>query len=391
VWHGTFAFVDRPEGVEVLVPNVSMHAYYAGSWGPGLQELAPGKRFRLSGVKNGNGTAAFNPDEHICVQGLADDYDRFLRCSWEPMVPKRIFTLQRMKLTGRNFSQPVPAAVHIPGRVGLLHVMTFEFDDLASLSVLDVSGGSDQGVKKPLWRPLAPVGAAGRVQANCVVNLHIFADPPNLFEGSMARMNYAHPEMAFGELMRLTQSPELGFRLAKEPFILPDDELPYGVRESEMGTLAESGLLEKRGLASGRNLPPTSASVAAGGIFGATARSAAQVPDEEHARTGRRAFVQRLGLWALLGGVLGQVAPACTPTHNCLSTVVRRPQSQTRSQTQPGTPQTVLTGTPEIALLVAGCQSAALLPRAGAAGGADCGARAAGVLRAASFGIWRIR
>jgi len=124
------------------------------------------------------------------------------------MVPKRIFTLQRMKLTGRDFSQPIPAGVQVPRRLGLLHVMTFEFDDLAAVSVLD-------GAAQPFWRPLVTAEAASKAGQNCVVNLHIFADPPHPFEGSMARMNYDHPEAVLGELMQLTQSPDLRLRLDK--------------------------------------------------------------------------------------------------------------------------------------------------------------------------------
>jgi len=42
VWHRAVAFVTGPHGVEALVPEVAMHAYYAGARGPGLQQLAPG-------------------------------------------------------------------------------------------------------------------------------------------------------------------------------------------------------------------------------------------------------------------------------------------------------------------------------------------------------------
>lgn len=330
IWHGTFAFVVRSEGIEILIPKVDMHAYYAGNWGHELQELSLGKRYRLEGIKSGDGTAKFNQDEHVYVRGpLVPHYDRFLRCSWGPLVPKNIFTLQRMQLDRNNFGQPIPATVQIPNRLGLLHVMTFEFDDLSSLCVLEeaADGSRDQRSVKLPWRPMSvPNEVLGGTGQKCIVNLHIFSDPPHSFDGSMARMDYEHPTAAFGDLMRLTQVPELSFRYTKgeEPIMLPDASVPPGLRRSEMMSLAESGLLNGHHLPSTQH-NPTHSSAAVGA--GATAwvlsdRTVSLSALGNRSDASRRAFLHRAGACALLGGALSKRALGFQKPINCSPIVV---------------------------------------------------------------------
>ena len=292
-----------------------MHAYYTGAWGPGLEQLLPGKRYRLSGVKKGDGTAEFRQDENVYVRGpLAEQYDRFVRCSWEPLLPKRVWTLQRMKVEKSYFAKPIPSGVQIPDRIGGVQVLSFDFDDLSSLSVLETSGGAE-GERKLRWQPLPePSQVAAKGQPRCVVNLHIFADPPHRFEGRMASMNYEHPVTAFAELMRLTQVPELRLRLRQgdRPVRLLDANVPQGLPKSELMNLAESGLLRGDGMAA----------VGAGAwlLRSDGAKQATDTKGRSH--DSRRAFLGRVGAFTLGGMALSQVAFGQVHPFDCAPIII---------------------------------------------------------------------
>ena len=294
-----------------------MHAYYTGAWGPDLQPLSPGKRYRLSGVKKGDSAAKFSQDDNVYVRGpLAEHYDRFLRCSWEPLLPKRIWTLQRMKVEKSYFAKPIPSGVEIPDRIGSVQVLSFDFDDVSSLSVLETS---ESGVTRKLsWRPQPePIRIAGNNQPHRVVNLHIFADPAHSFSGRMAGMNYEHPMTAFSELMRLTQVPELRLRLrdGDRPVMAPDASVPDGLPKSELMSLAQSGLLNGKGMAA-------AAVAGAGSWLSMSGRTEQSSKTEDRGNGSRRAFLGRLGACALGGAALSQVALGIKPPYSCTNCIV---------------------------------------------------------------------
>src|SRR5580700_2355699 len=77
VFHGTFLFVVKPDGIEVLIPRVSMHAYYAGSWkAGGLHALEQGGTYTLDLHENAP-PPAYTPAEFEEDKNLFfDEYPR---------------------------------------------------------------------------------------------------------------------------------------------------------------------------------------------------------------------------------------------------------------------------------------------------------------------------
>jgi len=209
---------------------------------------------------------------YMCAGPLAEKYDRFLRCSWAPMLPKRIRTLQRMKVGGGYFA-PIPP------------------------------------------RP-EPALVPGKSQPHCVVNLHIFADPAHRFQGKMASMNDEHPMAAFAEVMRLTQVPELRLRLRKgdRPVVLPDASVREGLPKSELMSLAESGLLDGRDMAA--------AAVGAGSWLSLSGGTAQTSDAEDHGNDRRRAFLGRVGACALGSVALSQIAFGVERPINCADIII---------------------------------------------------------------------
>lgn len=246
VFHGTFLFWEKPDSVEVLIPHVKMHAYYAGNWEYGkLEWLDPGT-YHLTNVHHGD-KPEFDRSHNILVHEnpISPNTDPGLRRLILPR-PKGNQTLQRLMLQKNNIKVPTVLEQAIKdGRIriqvpqeslGLIHVLTYDV----------IKGKTPEVTNLASWKP-----AQSRFE-ECpdVANLHFFADPPGRI--NMASMTQKHPTEAFSALMKLMPPKipdieKLQFRYpANEiPLVEPDPvtDIPRGLRRIELVSLATSNLL----------------------------------------------------------------------------------------------------------------------------------------------------
>lgn len=258
VFHGTFGFVLRPTGIEVLIPKVRMHAYYAGSWkAAGLHELEEGKTYVLDLhdriEAKSRRPAEFDERKNLIINQCPQDDDPTLRRMILPH-PDLIHTLQCLTLEKKNFvHRAEDLDVEIPPKeVGLIHVLTFYLDSLEPPSI-DLL---------PKWEPLPGIDAS-------IANLHVFADPPSLMtashNGQMSPESPAlrHPTEAFNALIKMTSTQEIARSLkssshpARLRFQFPNGEFPLvepsghevvrelGLRQIELVSLSLSNLLPR--------------------------------------------------------------------------------------------------------------------------------------------------
>jgi len=258
VFHGTFLFVVRPNDIEVLIPKVSMHAYYAGSWkAGGLHPLEQGSTYTLDLHEDAPPPAyppaKFEENKNIFFDERPRGDDPTLRRLILPRHPNHIHTLQCLKLEKNNFvHRSDDASVEIPPKVlGLIHVLTF-----------DLHGSEPPSIDElPKWEPLPGIDAS-------IANLHIFADPPSLMtamqNGKMSSESPAlrHPTEAFNALVKLTSPKAIARALgcsshsASLKFQFPAGEIPLiepsghevqklGLRQIELVSLSLSNLLPR--------------------------------------------------------------------------------------------------------------------------------------------------
>jgi hypothetical protein len=237
VFHGTFFFWVKPDEIEVLIPKVKMHVYYAGNWRRGeLKPLQEGRMYTLANIPtqaSGNPPAGFDTYDNIWFRADPDDTDPTLRRIRLPR-PEKVATLQHLILQKDNFVGPEDH-VSVPTKtLGLIHVLTYTLDpqNPPRLEGLD-------------WEPKPSEAAKD------TVNLHIFADPPARV--SMASMTLKHPTEAFSALVKLIppdKYPNIAqfqFQyLANEiPLAEPDPTIPGGLRRIELVSLGVSNLLDE--------------------------------------------------------------------------------------------------------------------------------------------------
>jgi hypothetical protein len=243
--------------MEVLIPKVSMHAYYAGSWkAGGLHELEQGRTYTLNlheeSVRRDHPPAEFEEDKNLIINQCPDDADRTLRRLVLPRRPNQIHTLQCMTLEKSNFVHRDDAPfVEIPKKlVGLIHVLTFDLDGAEAPSIDEL----------PKWQALPDIDSS-------IANLHVFADPPHAMtamqNGQMSAESAAlrHPTEAFNALLKLTSAEGVARGLkssshsARLKFQIPPSEFPLiepsnpevvrklGLRQIELVSLSLSNLL----------------------------------------------------------------------------------------------------------------------------------------------------
>ncbi|HLY18392.1 MAG TPA: hypothetical protein VKR61_14265 [Bryobacteraceae bacterium] len=244
VWHGTFAFVPGPDGIEVLAPEVADHDNLAGRWQPGaLEPLVRGRRYTLRGAKN-NGKAPPFSKIMSMTGGLAADYQTRVYCSWILPHPKQIYTALSVDNDKNGSTNYGPGLKHphitIPKeKLGVVYVTTFDFDPCEKFHVENL-----------LWSPDPPVDGT--------VNLHVYAQEDH----KIAReTRNPHSTKAFQALVRLSKAgaaipqEKLAALGVKVEFLdgavavldpVKPGDLPPGLRRVELVSLEASGLLSKR-------------------------------------------------------------------------------------------------------------------------------------------------
>ncbi len=233
VFHGTFAFWVKTEGIEVLIPSVKMHAYYAGTWQQGkLQPLEQGLTYTLNKIPvqgTSGPPAEFDRDANLCVQGTPTAGNDTIRLVLPR--PKQIETLQHMTLQSSNFVGQ-PTNVDVPRVLGLVHVLTY-----------DLTPGEPPELDRLDWIP------APSIIDEHTTNLHIFADPPARMR--TRAMTLEHPTEAFARLISLVLAPpanaepfQFQFLSAEIPLVEPSKPVE-GLRTIELVSLAVSNLLSR--------------------------------------------------------------------------------------------------------------------------------------------------
>src|SRR5579871_6838528 len=125
VFHGTFAFhvLADSSGIDVLIPEVQDHAYYAGPWQTGkLKQLTKGATYQLR-LPNKTVPDHFadqgNSDTNVFVSApkITPESKLFATFQLRPR-PDEIRTLQRITLEEKNFENRTdPSVRNIPPRV----------------------------------------------------------------------------------------------------------------------------------------------------------------------------------------------------------------------------------------------------------------------------------
>jgi hypothetical protein len=233
VFHGTFSFhvLADGSGIDVLIPDVKDHAYYAGPWQTGqLKQLTRGATYDLKlahkDLPDHFADDPANRDSNVFVSApqITPSAKLFATFRLRPL-PDEIRTLQRITVQTNNFlNTNDPSVRKIPDRVlGLVHVLTYEL----SGQVPTVNG-----INPPV---------AGKDRS--IVNLHVFADPP-LQTGNQLT------EGAFHDLMSFNPANPLEFIFPPDEIALvePSGNVP-GLRTIELVSLASSNLLTPAQLA----------------------------------------------------------------------------------------------------------------------------------------------
>jgi len=235
VFHGSFAFVSRDYGFEVLTAAVDGHGNFAGTWQTGgLKPLPPGT-YTLCGAKNTGKRAEFDQGTIVVVEGgLAGDYKDHIYSSWKLPHPTAISTSILVNNEKGNF-KTYTDDIRIPKHLGMVYTFTFATDGSAPFSIDQLTPRTDH-----YW--------SAEPERGPVVNLHVFAQD----EHRMTKDPNGHSSDAFQKLIRLTKIGERAAQLVEVNYskwavplvqAVHLGDLPQGLKRIELVNLAVSGLL----------------------------------------------------------------------------------------------------------------------------------------------------
>ena len=227
VFHGTFLFVRRKDGIEVLLPVVKGHEYLAGTY---FKEKPLDEKgvYGLTGVTAAPGFPVFEVKDNLHFGGqLISGYQAKLYCSWSLPHPKEIRGVRQLKVDPDYFTGSDAGEMKNQKEIALVHVFVYEFDDLNSLSVVNTANG---GTTPLPWQP-----ASG--ESPGTVNLRVFAAPAEAM--TMTDMS-EHVTEAFKAMAGLIEGFELGFHYPPDATPAPrGPAVVPGLPESELLDLAE--------------------------------------------------------------------------------------------------------------------------------------------------------
>lgn len=200
LFHGMFVIDFATDEVDVYAPNVSEHAYLAGTW---MQEnnLSKGQQYRLSGVVTGPrpDLASLDPKQNAIFKRQAVNAS-YSFCRLTFPFPDHVTSLRLFKkIHGKNFFMGTPAPILQPSATPDIVVFTYSRPD--PTSPLEC---------KPLnWTPVIEGG---------VVNLHVWALPAQA-------PSPQHLPQAFQQLAALMGSPSLQLNPAYANVRAPQPDL----------------------------------------------------------------------------------------------------------------------------------------------------------------------
>jgi hypothetical protein len=163
VFHGTLAFVLDGD-VKVVVPEIDKFHIVAGTFRE-EQPLQKGAHYRLVGVKPASGPAPHvATDANVFLVGVKLQAGAAVFCDFNLQTPAGFRSLDYVNLKGAALPEFPPPFAIPKDVVALTHVMTYDFDDVRSLAILDHKNN-----RFP-WAPKLN-GRTG------TVNLHVYCDP----------------------------------------------------------------------------------------------------------------------------------------------------------------------------------------------------------------------
>ena len=162
IFHGTCAFL-LDGSVRNIIPDVENYTIVAGTF---LKErpLEKGARYRLKGVKPASGPAArIATGANIFLVGVSLQPHAAIFCELDLPFPASFRSVRLMDIDKAWFPDP-PPALKFSNELALVHVLTYDFDDPASLVILDKAN-----TRFP-WEPKFD-------RRTKTVNLHVYSDP----------------------------------------------------------------------------------------------------------------------------------------------------------------------------------------------------------------------
>jgi hypothetical protein len=162
IFHGTCAFL-LDGSVRSVIPDVENYTIVAGTF---LKErpLEKGARYRLKGVNPATGPAArIATGDNIFLVGVSLQPHADVFCELDLPYPTSFRSVRCMDIDKAWFPDP-PPALKFSTELALVHVLIYDFDDPASLVLLDKANN-----RFP-WEPQFN-------RHTRTVNLHVYSDP----------------------------------------------------------------------------------------------------------------------------------------------------------------------------------------------------------------------
>jgi len=162
ICHGTCAYLLDGR-VRAIIPDVDNYTIVAGTF-LNEQPLKKGARYRLKGVTPASGPAArISTGANIFLVGVSLQPNAEVFCELDLSIPASFRSVRCMDVQKEWFPSP-PPSLHFSTQLALVHVLSYNFDDAASLVILD------QANNRFPWEPEFD-------STTKTVNLHIYSDP----------------------------------------------------------------------------------------------------------------------------------------------------------------------------------------------------------------------
>jgi hypothetical protein len=209
IFHGLFAFVYTDECIEVLIPKFQQQKVCAETPTVGYS-LTQGNTYTLTGVSLARSAVRFPRDETAVLENfrVINRGANALFCSIYLPRPPRISTLRKVR-TNTNFFQGATAAKIVTKTLPLIHVLTYDFTDDASVRLEDFE-----------------VGGHGALSQRRTLNLHVFSETTS--SAGPAAHHIPETFHTFRSLVRLF--PGVDLALIHDDWISPEvTDLPLGI------------------------------------------------------------------------------------------------------------------------------------------------------------------
>ena len=214
IFHGLFVFVERPDNIEVLIPDMgAAHVYRAGEW-LGETTFAPG-HYELTGTSAGGDP--FEDTKNLIVTGVepqSSDDGVYARLTF--LRPNRIHSLRPITLDPRSLS--------------------LQSEDLVTSRTVSTIQVFNYTIADPTQVKLSnhPINTSAQLlNGSFFMSLHIIAGPdqPELPE---------HTQLGFSSAIGLLPGMKEKIRLLSSPKVPPPQrsDVPPGVIFEELIDLA---------------------------------------------------------------------------------------------------------------------------------------------------------